>query len=332
MTPVATKSFPLALLALLLLAPPAAAQLELDQDGNVGVGQPPRSDRRLTVQAPVTPIFGDYTGTDPDGVAVRARATAAAGAGMGGHFVGGRTGLLARGEGNGAGYRTGLYAQAMGGTEAMYGVVGSASGGSDPEAGHYGLYGLAYGTGGPGETVGVYGRTENDGPGVRYTFYASEGAGTARHYAAYFNGPVSVNGEVVHASDGKFKKDVEALAGAGVLEKVKRLKAKKYKYKQSGEGRGMGFSDRARYGFVAQEVEAVFPELVTEEAHLVEEAVAGVGGEGEVAAPSFREVTYKALNYTDLIPLLVQALQEQQGEIEALREALEGAGIKVKEE
>ena len=56
-------------------------------------------------------------------------------------------------------------------------------------------------------------------------------------------------------------------------------------------------SSKLQYGFIAQEIEKVIPELVTEDSN-----------------------GYKAVNYIGVIPVLTQAIQEQQKEIEQLKE------------
>ena len=83
-------------------------------------------------------------------------------------------------------------------------------------------------------------------------------------------------------------------------------------------------------------MEAIFPEVVREEEHVVEEFAQASGDAEEVAVAPTRVETYKAVNYLDLIPVLVQVIQEQQallagqqGEIEALKEALGKLGVTV---
>ncbi|MBN1186453.1 MAG: tail fiber domain-containing protein, partial [Bacteroidales bacterium] len=63
------------------------------------------------------------------------------------------------------------------------------------------------------------------------------------------------------------------------------------------------------YGFTAQELEEVFPELVSTEAHPPED---------EKGEP----LIYKSINYIEMIPILTQAIQEQQEEIEDLKKEL----------
>ena len=66
----------------------------------------------------------------------------------------------------------------------------------------------------------------------------------------------------------------------------------------------MNFPEGNHYGMVAQELEQVFPELVVEGVH-----PGDIDPEtGEVGEP----ILYKGVKYVDMIPLLVQSIQEQQ--------------------
>ncbi len=69
---------------------------------------------------------------------------------------------------------------------------------------------------------------------------------------------------------------------------IKNWKVDEYKERE--------FSDKKQFGFIAQEVEKVFPNLVKTDEN------------GE-----------KAVNYIEIIPLLLEAYKHQQKEIEELR-------------
>ena len=143
---------------------------------------------------------------------------------------------------------------------------------------------------------------------------------------AVIDGEAWAHGQLV-TSDGRFKEALAPLSGEGALGKLARLKPKRYKYKRDRLGKRLGLPAGARYGLVAEEVEAVLPELVRERRRVLPAVeaspVAAWDGEGPLPEPVIlepaREVTYKAVNYAELVPLLVRAVQEQQGEIAALR-------------
>ena len=318
MTSTATKPLSLAaLLALLLVASPAAAQVEVYDDGHVLVGDTDghTSETALMVL--------NHDGANAKRYGLRA------------HAVDGTYNYGLKGEGFGGDIGRGLWGRAERGAVAVTGVFADAdaSGGQATDA--VGLFARA--SHGAEKNYGVKAIAGGHGDVTSYGIHASAWSyndpypnNTRKPWAGYFGGDVHVTGALTQASDGKLKEDIEGLDGGAVLGRLLALKPKRYKYKRDQRGKKMGFSDRERFGFLAEEVEGVFPELVSEQTHVLPAGEPGEEGEVPELA-EVEEVTYKALNYTDLIPLLVQALQAQQAEIEALRVALEGAGIAVEE-
>jgi len=92
------------------------------------------------------------------------------------------------------------------------------------------------------------------------------------------------------SSDMRFKKNISTVSGA--LEKLSKLNPVNYDWRKD-EFKNKGFDDKKQWGFVAQEVEEVMPELVGTD-----------------------EDDYLTLNYNGFVPLLTKAMQEQQDEIE----------------
>ena len=79
-----------------------------------------------------------------------------------------------------------------------------------------------------------------------------------------------------------------------------------------------------KIGFIAQDWETSFPELIDENAHLVLEDNGTIGIDDD----SDSETPVKAMSYTETIPLLLKAIQEQQviiNDLKARIEALENA-------
>ena len=103
------------------------------------------------------------------------------------------------------------------------------------------------------------------------------------------SGTVSGAG-VVLTSDHRYKKNITPVTGA--LEKLSKLNPVNYDWRKD-EFKNKGFSDKKQWGFIAQEIEKVMPELVIETRN-----------------------GYLGLNYTGVIPLLTKAMQEQQTEME----------------
>jgi hypothetical protein len=106
----------------------------------------------------------------------------------------------------------------------------------------------------------------------------------------------------------KFKKDVNDLTNA--INIIKQLSPKTYYFKTDGESQFMNFSDSKQFGFIAQELEMVLPNLVKEQV--------------QMKGPKTEEaITYKGVDYVSLVPVLTQALKEQQELIEALQKRIE---------
>ena len=96
-----------------------------------------------------------------------------------------------------------------------------------------------------------------------------------------------------HSSDARFKRDVEDIDDA--LGKVLGLHGVIFRW-DTEEYDTKGFPGGRHYGVIAQEVDEVLPEVV--------------GGlpDGE-----------RTVAYSEIIPVLIEAVKAQQGEIEALR-------------
>ena len=112
------------------------------------------------------------------------------------------------------------------------------------------------------------------------------------------NGTAGVTGGVWSGSDKRWKKNIQNIEEP--LQKLKRLNGKKYDWRKK-EFPDKNFGNTHQIGFLAQEVQEVFPELVKE------------NKEG-----------YLSINYSGLIPVLVEALKEQQALIETLQEEVSG--------
>jgi len=94
-------------------------------------------------------------------------------------------------------------------------------------------------------------------------------------------------------SDETLKKNIEPLSSS--LEKVMLLQGVSYDWKLD-EYPEKGFTKNRQIGFIAQDVEKVFPELVQTDNN-----------------------GYKAVYYTQMVPVLLEAMKEQQKEISELK-------------
>tara|TARA_R110002072_G_scaffold23949_1_gene81853 strand:- start:34921 stop:37146 length:2226 start_codon:yes stop_codon:yes gene_type:complete len=106
-------------------------------------------------------------------------------------------------------------------------------------------------------------------------------------------GQVAVGGSIVHSSDRRLKRDIETLRYG--LNEVLQLAPKQYYWKNRGE------QTHKSLGLIAQEVQPIISELV----HTAND-----------------ENNTLSVNYTELIPVLIKAIQEQQDIIKSLQSTL----------
>lgn|GEM_PF-5589673 len=92
-------------------------------------------------------------------------------------------------------------------------------------------------------------------------------------------------------SDARYKRNIEPIDGA--LEKVLRLEGMAYDWRRD-EFPQINFSERRQLGFIAQQLKDVIPEAVIED------------GNG-----------FYSVSYTEIVPVLVEAVKQQQGLIGA---------------
>ena len=214
---------------------------------------------------------------------------------------------------SGLGYTIGIQGQSNNATASSngkaYGVLGKA--GNATNGYNYGVYGVLEGT---NNGAGVFGTTTGD--------YVVDDK-----YAGYFYGKVKVNGQLwttygqVTTSDERLKKEIKELDNNN-LAKLKKVKAVRYKYKTPIEQGTLRkettdtlSADALKYmdvtenvehiGLIAQEVQAIYPELVKTDKN---------GNLGII--------------YDGLIPVLLEAIKEQQIAIEALTTEVEKLKVK----
>ncbi|MEI7802548.1 MAG: tail fiber domain-containing protein [Bacteroidota bacterium] len=169
------------------------------------------------------------------------------------------------------------------------------------------VYGLAtstaanYGFGGffVGNYVGVMGKGN---AGASYAVYANASGAT---YGIYCNGNFAGTGVNSYSSDAKLKKNVQPIGSA--LDNIMKLKPSSYEFKV-GEFGDLFLPSGNHYGVIAQDLQKVFPELVTENKFYNNDK---------------SELDYLAVNYQELTPILIAAMQEQQKTIEDLKSQLQ---------
>ena len=105
-------------------------------------------------------------------------------------------------------------------------------------------------------------------------------------FVVRFNGDATLSGDLTINSDERLKDNIQPLGST--LNKLHQIEAKTYSFKKDEE-------HTPKIGVLAQEVQAVFPELVTE------------GADGILS-----------VNYQGLVPVLINAINEQDAKIAAL--------------
>ncbi len=97
----------------------------------------------------------------------------------------------------------------------------------------------------------------------------------------------------------------------------------RYNFRGDGEYNGLKLSTGLHYGLIAQEVEEVLPSLVKDNKHTYLAPTEGAGPNNPEEKTEVKNMDYKTMNYTELIPVLIKAVQQQQEEIEKLRKQIE---------
>lgn len=227
------------------------------------------------------------------------------------------------------------------------GVRGEATG--KESAGVYGTSATKWGVYGYGGLFGVYGKTD------RNNAYGISGETTGQDaiaiigwaqksvgiygvtnktpagpqdvaYGGYFIGSVGTTGNFFTVSDRKLKQDINDVPGALAL--LKKLKPKTYTFRHDGDFKFMNMPVGKNYGLIAQEVEEVMPELVKNTKFDTRLAMPGMRSKDSAktlsggSTPTSDVIEYKSLNYTELIPIIIKALQEEDGIMQQENQAL----------
>lgn len=211
-----------------------------------------------------------------------------------------------------------------------YGIFGRGTAPSSSGVGSVGVGGMGFmGMWGNGTSNGVYGT--GNGAGVVGASLTNSGYGVVGYggsWAGVFFGNVYSSGNFV-GSDKKLKKNISEMKSA--MNVLNQLKPKLYEYREDGLFKQMNLPKGEHFGLVAQEVEQVLPNLVNETHFEPAPVIAGINSASEangkepLNAPSVKlnkatdVITYKAVNYTELIPIVIKGLQELSTENEELK-------------
>ncbi len=115
-------------------------------------------------------------------------------------------------------------------------------------------------------------------------------------------GDVDITGELTAVSDVNLKKDIQGLQDG--LDKINALNPVSYRFRTQ-EFPEMKLAEGQKLGLIAQEVEKVLPNLVVDAG-----TASNIHGD---------EIGIKSLNYMEMIPVLIKAVQELSKEVENLK-------------
>lgn len=177
-----------------------------------------------------------------------------------------------------------------------------------------GVYGLAISTSLTHRAIGVRGVANGrDGVGVRGS---RQNTGGIAGWGGVFYNDLGYTGFFGAASDEKAKKDIKTIHGA--LDIVDQLNPVTYHFDLE-KYPNMGLNTEMEYGFIAQEVKAILPEIVREKGlstNACEEVKPHEAQKNETES-------FVVMDYTRIIPILTKAVQEQQAIIKEQNDKVE---------
>lgn len=185
-----------------------------------------------------------------------------------------------------------------------------------------GVYGeISAGTTVFGAVQGEYNGTNLNGAGVRGVSYNNAVAvlgydATGLGWAGYFDGDVNCVAPFAYynISDARLKQNVKLIANP--ISRLMQIGGYEYDFNTDAYGKFISRNEH-KLGVMAQEVEAVFPELVKNK-HLSPTGAGTRGSDNDTET-----LPVKAVNYDGLIPVLIEAVKEQQRQIEAQQKEIE---------
>jgi hypothetical protein len=141
-------------------------------------------------------------------------------------------------------------------------------------------------------------------------------------FAGFFSGNVFSTGNY-SGSDSKLKQNIQEFTNAMSL--INKLQPKAYEYRHDGNFKLMNLPAGKHYGLIAQDVEQVLPNLVKE----TEFNTAGAASDRIITSTSDQSgatkgeiINFKAMNYTELIPVIIKGMQELSKQNEELQKQL----------
>ena len=110
--------------------------------------------------------------------------------------------------------------------------------------------------------------------------------GPFSQYELYVNGDIAYTGSIYDVSDKRYKKNIKTINNA--LLKVEKIRGVTFNFRIN-EFKKLNFPKGMQYGFIAQEIKEVVPDLVSKD-----------------------DNGYYSVNYVKMVPILTEAIKEQQ--------------------
>lgn len=166
---------------------------------------------------------------------------------------------------------------------------------------HYGVYSRANNSN--IYNFGVYAEADSpltpSGQQNAVAFYGKVNGSLNGMFAGYFDGDVNINGVLTTPSDFILKNNIDTIHNA--LGKILQLKPRQFHYKTSLFPQ-MSLPSGLQFDLIAQETQSVIPEIIKFARH------PGVyDSNGNLIIPP---LTYSTIEYQDLIPVLIRAIQQ----------------------
>jgi hypothetical protein len=204
--------------------------------------------------------------------------------------------------------------------------VGSASAWHEINANHSGdPILIVHGSNGSYGGFGLQSRINRTSSGGNYSFFSAfDSAASVTRFVVHDDGDVeNINNAYGALSDVKLKENIADASPK--LDDLLKVKIRSYNLIEN------GFK---QIGVIAQELEEVFPSMITEKADFKEVEVPQLGENGQEALDENGEVvitkerielgtTTKSVKYSVFVPMLIKAMQEQQEIINGLKSRIE---------